>query len=76
MHTEVKENENKGLQNKHTKNYENKCYKCCMKGQWSRTCRTPKHLVKLYQAFIKDIEKGIEMNFVNHSNPIDSPVFS
>jgi hypothetical protein len=46
-----------------------------MKGHWSRTCRTPKHLVDLYQASIKEKEKGIEMNFVNHSNSVDSPVF-
>jgi hypothetical protein len=25
------------------------CYKCGMKGHWSRICRTPKHIVKLYQ---------------------------
>jgi hypothetical protein len=37
-----------------------------MKGHWSRTCRTPKHLVDLYQASIKGKEKGIEMNFADH----------
>jgi hypothetical protein len=46
-----------------------------MKGHWSRTCRTPKHLVDLYQASIKEKEKWIEMNFANHSNPVDSPIF-
>jgi hypothetical protein len=35
----------------------------------------PKHLVELYQASIKDKEKGIEMNFANHINLEDSPVF-
>jgi len=74
-HTEAKQNENKGLQNKPTKNYEDKCYRCGMEGHWSRTCRTPKHLVDLYQASIKEKEKGIEMNFANHSNPADSPFF-
>jgi hypothetical protein len=74
-HTEVKQNENKGLQNKPTKNYGDKCYRCCIKGHRSRTCRMPKHLVELYQASIKDIERGIEMNFANHSNPVDSPIF-
>jgi hypothetical protein len=72
----VKQNENKGLQNKPTKNYGDKRYKYCMKGPWSHTCRTLKHLVELYQCSIKDIEKGIEMNFANHSNPVDSFVFS
>lgn len=27
------------------------CYKCGCKGHWSRTCRTPKHLVELYQKY-------------------------
>ena len=46
-----------------------------MKGHWSRTCRTPKHLVDLYQASTKGKENGIEMNFADHSNPEDSQVF-
>jgi len=56
-HTEAKQNENKGLQNKPLNNSEDKCYRCGMKGHWSRTCRTPKHLVDLYQASIKEKEK-------------------
>ena len=36
-----------------------------MKGQWSCTCRTLKHLVDLYQASIKAKGKEIEMNFTN-----------
>ena len=36
-----------------------------MKGHWSRTCRTAKHLVDLYQASLKKIEKNIEMIFTN-----------
>jgi len=39
-----------------------------MKRHLSRTCRTPKHLIDLYQASIKEKEKWIKMNFVNHSN--------
>jgi hypothetical protein len=74
-HTEAKQNENKGLQNKSTKNYEDKCYRYGMKEHWSCTCRTPKHLVDLYQSSIKEKEKGIEMNFANHSNHVDSPFF-
>ncbi|XP_073152059.1 uncharacterized protein [Henckelia pumila] len=35
------------------KEYEDKCFKCGMEGHWSRTCRTPKHLVDLYQNSIK-----------------------
>ncbi|KAL6284411.1 hypothetical protein ACE6H2_015340 [Prunus campanulata] len=33
------------------------CYRCGMKGHWSRTCRTPKHLVNLYQESIKGRER-------------------
>ena len=36
-----------------------------MKGYWSCTCRTPKHLVDLYQASIKAKRKEIEMNFTD-----------
>jgi hypothetical protein len=39
------------------------------------TCRTPKQLVDLYQASIKEKEKWIEMNFANHGNPINSLAF-
>jgi hypothetical protein len=51
----VKQNENKGLQNKPTNNYGDKCYKCDMKGHC--TCRMHKHLKELYYASIKDKEK-------------------
>ena len=57
---EVKQENGKCLQDKPPKNHENKCYGCGMKGHWSRTCRTLKHLVDLYQTSIK--EKEIEMN--------------
>jgi hypothetical protein len=46
-----------------------------VKGHWLRTCHTPKHLVDVYQASIKEKEREIEMNFTSHSNPIDSPFF-
>ena len=36
-----------------------------MKGHWSRTYRTPKHLVDLYQVSIKAKAKEIEMNFTD-----------
>ena len=42
-----------------------------MEGHWSRTCLTPKHLVDLYQASIKEKGKGIETNFVDHNDPED-----
>ena len=44
---------------------QNNCYRCGIKGHWSHTCRTPKHLVDLYQASIKAKAKEIEMNFID-----------
>ena len=41
-----------------------------MNGHWSRTCRTSKHLVDLYQASLNG--KGKETNFVDHNNFLDS----
>ena len=42
-----------------------------MEGHWLSTCCTPKHLVDLYQAFIKKKGKGIGTNFANHNDPED-----
>ena len=36
-----------------------------MKGHWSRTCRTLKHLDDFYQASIKENGKDIDMNFAD-----------
>ncbi|XP_059669041.1 uncharacterized protein LOC132314163 [Cornus florida] len=64
----TKQVKEKTLQNKAPEIYDDKpCYRCGMKGHWSRICRTPKHLVDLYRASINDKGKGkeIEMNFVD-----------
>ena len=63
--TEAKQENGKCLQDKPPKNDENNCYKCGMKGHWSCTYRTLKHLVNLYQASIKAKGKEIEMNFTD-----------
>ena len=63
----------KGLQNKPSNGHVNKCYRCGMEGHWSRTCHTPKHLIDLYQASIKEKGKGIETNFVDH-NDLEDPM--
>ena len=53
--TEVKQENGKSIQNKpSSKAHENNCHRCGMKGHWSRTYRTPKHLVDLYQESIKE----------------------
>ena len=62
--TEAKQDE-KHAQNTPSKSHENTCHRCGMKGRWSLSCRTTKHLVDLYQASLKKIEKNIEMNFID-----------
>ena len=69
--TEVKQENGKCLQDKPPKNHENNCYRCGMKGHWLRTCRTPKHLVDLYQVSIKAKGKEIEMNFIDSDGQVD-----
>ena len=56
---------------------DNACYRCGMTGHWSRTCRTAKHLVELYQASIKGKGKDIEVNFFdgNGDSGMDLPHF-
>ena len=51
--------------------YETECYRCGMKGHWSRTCRTAKHLVDLYQASMKGKDKHIETNFIDGKDTMD-----
>ena len=63
--TETKQENEKCLQDKPSKDHGNNCYRCGMKGYWSCTYRMPKHLVSLYQASIKAKGKEIEMNFTN-----------
>ena len=63
--TKVKQENWKCIQNTPSKAHENNCHICGMKGHWSRTCRTPKHLVALYQALIKEKRKYIEINFTD-----------
>ncbi len=63
-HQKCKNNEkNEGKGGQSGKASENICYRCGGKGHWSRTCRTPKHLVDLYQQSIKNNEKRVETNY-------------
>ncbi|KAJ0021585.1 hypothetical protein Pint_31612 [Pistacia integerrima] len=41
------------------------CYRCGGNDHWSCTYRMPKHLVKLYQASIKD--KEIKTNHIDNA---------
>ena len=40
------------------------CHRCGMTGHWSRTCRTPKHFVDLYQASLKNMGKRGESHAI------------
>ena len=60
---EIKQQENgKDLQYKSQKGHENKCYRCSIKGHWSCTCCSPKHLAYLYQTSLKEKGKWVEVN--------------
>ncbi|KAK3430966.1 hypothetical protein EUGRSUZ_E02178 [Eucalyptus grandis] len=45
------------------------CHRCGMTEHWSRTCRTPKHFVDLYQASLKNTGKRGESHAIE-INPI------
>ncbi|CAN6681727.1 unnamed protein product [Malus baccata var. baccata] len=51
------------------RNSEEACHMYGGNWHWTRTCRTPKHLVDLYQVSLK--EKGVETNFLDKAKPMD-----
>ena len=54
-----KQERGKNIHSGDTKKIENACYRCEIKGHWSRTCHTTKHLIDLYQSSLKGKEKNI-----------------
>ncbi|XP_058749386.1 uncharacterized protein LOC131622376 [Vicia villosa] len=64
----VEKNEKEGQS---SKTNENICYRCGGKGHWSRTCRTLKHLVDLYQKSLKNKKERIETHFANEDDDQD-----
>ena len=45
-------------------------FRCGGRGHYARDCRTPKHLVELYQESLKKKEKNPEANFISE-NQVD-----
>ncbi|XP_074304379.1 uncharacterized protein LOC141639092 [Silene latifolia] len=45
-------------------NMTNICHRCGGKGHWTRLCRTPNHLVDLYQLSLKQKGKNVETNLL------------
>ncbi|KAK9666087.1 hypothetical protein RND81_14G159700, partial [Saponaria officinalis] len=62
-HLQWNRKDDKGEKHK-SENVTNKCYRCGIKGHWSRVCRTPKHLVDLYLQSVKQKRKNVETNMV------------
>ena len=56
---------------KSQKGHESKCYRCGIKGHWSRICRSSKHLANLYQASLKEKGKEFEVNLTKVDDPED-----
>ena len=63
----MKQENEKYIQNTSSKGYENNCHRCGIKGHWLHTYLTPRHLVDLYQASIKEKGKEIEINFIDRN---------
>ncbi|XP_074290138.1 uncharacterized protein LOC141616880 [Silene latifolia] len=63
-HQKRDNNDDNKFEKNRNENVTNVCYRCGGKGHWSRVCRTPKHLVDLYQQSIKQKGKKVETNLV------------
>ncbi|KAK9666121.1 hypothetical protein RND81_14G161900 [Saponaria officinalis] len=65
--------QNASPHNKDKKNVDNFCNRCGCKGHWSRTCRTRKHFVDLYQQSLNNKrENKIEANFAAENDKIET----
>ncbi|XP_074347034.1 uncharacterized protein LOC141685855 [Apium graveolens] len=65
-HQKWMKNDKKPKVNMMDKRVESTCHHYRMKGHWSRTCCTSKHLVDLYNASLKNIET----NFIQEVGPL------
>ncbi|KAL6614983.1 hypothetical protein ACP70R_037253 [Stipagrostis hirtigluma subsp. patula] len=46
------------------------CYRCGMRGHWSRICKTPKHIVEMYQELQGKLKRMHEANYLESSKQI------
>ncbi|XP_068306556.1 uncharacterized protein [Pyrus communis] len=53
------------------RNSDGACHRCGGDGHWARTYHTPKHLMDLYQASLK--EKSVKTNFLDQARLMDIP---
>ena len=65
-HQKWTKNEKKPKGNMMGQSVESICHRCGVKGHWSRTRRTSKHLVDLYQASLK----SVKTNFTEQHDPV------
>ncbi|XP_054786877.1 uncharacterized protein LOC129293067 [Prosopis cineraria] len=64
--TNNEEKHKKGISRDNNNNTKNLCYRCGGKGHWPRTCRTPKHLIDLYQESLESKSKNKEAKIETH----------
>ncbi|KAL6621237.1 hypothetical protein ACP70R_033669 [Stipagrostis hirtigluma subsp. patula] len=46
------------------------CYRCGMRGHWSRICKTPKHIVEMYQELQGKLKRMHEANYLESSKQV------
>ncbi|KAK9692095.1 hypothetical protein RND81_09G240300 [Saponaria officinalis] len=63
-----KKKDYQNIHHKRGKKDDSKCHRCGSIGHWANVCRTPKHLVNLYKASIK--EKEVVTNFAQYEVPM------
>ena len=71
-HLKWERNEKKDQGDSNINSIDNVCYRCGMKGHWSRTCCTPKHFVDLYKESLKRNEKRVETNVITECGTSDT----
>ncbi|XP_020242837.1 uncharacterized protein LOC109821054 [Asparagus officinalis] len=59
---------NKPNSHQQVANNKQACYRCGCEDHWSRTCRTPKHLVEAYQRMLKDSKGKSKHGETHHAS--------